>query len=59
MQSRRDQLQAYRFLTRRAQAALLTGEPDTLEAPMRRLTTLTISGLLVAALVTSVTRCSA
>ncbi|MGN6606881.1 MAG: type VII secretion protein EccB [Jatrophihabitans sp.] len=50
-QSRRDQLQAYRFLTRRAQSALVAGEPDTLDAPMRRLTTITLVSVFVALLV--------
>jgi type VII secretion protein EccB len=36
MQTRRDQLQAYRFVTRRIVSALLSGEPETAERPMRR-----------------------
>src|SRR5262249_12061978 len=36
MQSRREQVQAYRFLTRRIVAGLLMGEPETNERPMRR-----------------------
>ena len=36
MQSRRDQLQAYRFVTRRIVSAMLSGEPETTERPMRR-----------------------
>ena len=51
MQTRRDQLQAYRFLTRRALAALVTGEPNTVEPPMRRLTLTTVSGIMIAAVV--------
>ena len=51
MQSRRDQLQAYRFLTRRALAALVVGEPDVPEPPMRRLSLTTITGIMVAILV--------
>lgn len=51
MQSRRDQMQAYRFLTRRALAALVAGEPDLPEAPMRRLSITTITGIMVAILV--------
>ena len=51
MQSRRDQLQAYKFLTRRALAALVVGEPDVPEAPMRRLSLTTIAGVMVAVLV--------
>ena len=51
VQSRRDQLQAYKFLTRRALAALVAGEPDLPEAPMRRLSLTTITGIMVAVLV--------
>lgn len=51
MQNRRDQLQAYRFMVRRAVAALVTGEPDVPENPMRRLTVITLAGLMVAVLV--------
>lgn len=36
MQTRRDQMQAYRFVTRRIVSALLSGEPETSERPMRR-----------------------
>lgn len=51
MQTRRDQLHAYRFLTKRALAALVTGEPNTVEPPMRRLTVTTISGVMIAVVV--------
>jgi type VII secretion protein EccB len=51
VQTRRDQLQAYRFLTRRALAALVTGEPNAVEPPMRRLTLTTVSGIMIAAVV--------
>lgn len=51
VQSRRDQLQAYKFLTRRALAALVAGEPDVPEAPMRRLSLTTITGIMIAILV--------
>ena len=50
MQTRRDQLQAYRFVTRRVMAALLHGEPDTPESPMRKLVVATFSGVMVAVL---------
>lgn len=50
MQTRRDQLQAYRFVTRRVMAALLHGEPDTPESPMRKLAVATFSGVMVAVL---------
>lgn len=36
MQTRSDQAQAYRFTTRRIVSALLSGEPETAERPMRR-----------------------
>jgi len=51
VQSRRDQLQAYRFVNRRALAALVTGEPDVIDPPMRRLTVTTISGIMIAILI--------
>ena len=51
VQTRRDQLHAYRFLTKRALAALVTGEPNAVEPPMRRLTITTISGVMIAILV--------
>ena len=50
VQTRRDQLHAYRFLTRRAVAALVSGEPNAAEPPMRRLTVTTISGVMIAVL---------
>ncbi|SHG69650.1 type VII secretion protein EccB [Jatrophihabitans endophyticus] len=52
MQTRRDQLHAYRFQNRRALAALVSGEPNVVEPPMRRLTVTTISGIMIAILVT-------
>jgi type VII secretion protein EccB len=51
VQTRRDQLQAYRFQNRRALAALVTGQPNVVEPPMRRLTVLTIAGIMIAILV--------
>lgn len=54
MQTRRDQLHAYRFMTRRAMSSLVTGEPDAVEPPMRRLTVITISGIMVAIVVAAV-----
>jgi type VII secretion protein EccB len=52
VQTRRDQLHAYRFQNRRALAALVTGEPNVVEPPMRRLTVTTISGIMIAILIT-------
>ncbi|MDT0202160.1 type VII secretion protein EccB [Nocardioides sp. AE5] len=54
MQTRRDQLHAYRFMTRRAMSALVTGEPDAVEPPMRRITLMTVSGIMVAIIVAAV-----
>jgi ESX secretion system ATPase EccB len=51
VQTRRDQLQAYRFVTTRVQSALLHGEPDAPETPMRRIGVSMISGIMVAVLV--------
>lgn len=51
VQTRRDQLQAYRFQNRRALAALVTGQPNVLEPPMRRLTVTTLSGIMIAILI--------
>jgi type VII secretion protein EccB len=50
VRSRRDQLQAYRFVTRRIVGAMLAGEPETTDRPMRRLGIATFSGLMVGAL---------
>jgi type VII secretion protein EccB len=50
VQTRRDQLQAYRFVTTRVQSALLHGEPDAAETPMRRIGVSTFSGIMVAVL---------
>ena len=47
MQTKRDQLQAYRFLMRRAAYALLRGDPDTPETPLRTMG-LAVVGALVA-----------
>jgi type VII secretion protein EccB len=54
VQTRRDQLHAYRFMTRRAMSSLVTGEPDAVEPPMRRLTIMTLSGVMVAIVVAAV-----
>lgn len=52
MQSRRDLFQAHRLMTQRAALALLRGEPDVPDQPLRRLNVATFSGVLVAAIVT-------
>lgn len=51
MRTRRDQVQAYRFVTRRIVSAMVSGEPETNELPMRRLGLGIVASLLVAVLV--------
>jgi type VII secretion protein EccB len=51
MRSRRDQVQAYRFITRRIVSALLSGEPETNELPMRRLSLAMFGSVMVAAII--------
>ena len=50
MRTRRDQVQAYRFVTRRIVSAMVSGEPESNELPMRRLGTGIIASVLVGAL---------
>lgn len=49
--SRRDQNQAYQFITRRIVSAVLSGEPETSELPMRRFTVTLLASAGVALLV--------
>jgi type VII secretion protein EccB len=51
MKTRREQLQAHRFITRRIVSALLMGEPESPELPMRRLALVMFGSLLVAAII--------
>ncbi len=51
-QSRRDLFQAHRLMTQRAALALLRGEPDVPDQPLRRLNVALFSGVLVAVIVT-------
>ena len=51
MVSRRDQFQAYRFLTRRYAAALLSDDSDSVEGPMRRISGSATASVMVALLV--------
>jgi type VII secretion protein EccB len=53
MQTRKDLLQAHRLMTQRAAQALMLGEPDTPELPLRRLNVATFIGIMVAVLVTA------
>ncbi|WP_433346800.1 type VII secretion protein EccB [Micromonospora sp. CA-111912] len=49
MRTRRDQVQAYRFVTRRIVSALLSGDPETTNLPMRRLGLAVIGSVVAAA----------
>jgi type VII secretion protein EccB len=51
MQSRGEQVRAYRFVTRRVVSALLSGEPETTDLPMRRLGMALVGSLVVAAII--------
>src|SRR5690348_8512151 len=50
-QSRRDLFHAHRLMTQRAALALLRGEPDLPDQPLRRLNVATFSSVLVAVIV--------
>ena len=50
-QSRREQLQAYRFMQRRVRTALLDRDPDTNDAPLARMGGATYAGIMIAILV--------
>jgi type VII secretion protein EccB len=54
MQNRKDLLQAHRLMTQRAALALLCGEPDSPNQPLRRLNVATLSGILAAAIAAAV-----
>ncbi|GAA4233938.1 type VII secretion protein EccB [Streptosporangium album] len=54
MQTRRDLYQAYKLMTQRLGMALLQGEPDLPESPMRRQNVAMFGGVLVAVLVAAV-----
>jgi type VII secretion protein EccB len=51
VQSRRDQAQAYRFVLHRVQAALLQGDADAPEPPLRRIGIATFVSVMIAVLV--------
>ena len=50
MQTRRDQLAAYRYSVRRVMTALMGSDPEQAEQPMRRVASATLAGILVAVL---------
>ncbi len=54
MQNRKDLLQAHRLMTQRAGLALLQGEPDTAEQPLRRMNIATFAGVMIAVLVVAI-----
>lgn len=54
MQSRRDQVQAYFFVVGRLVAALMHGRPDAAETPNRRLSTGTVLGAILGALLVGI-----
>ncbi|MFC5746003.1 type VII secretion protein EccB [Actinomadura rugatobispora] len=51
MQTRKDLLQAHRLMTQRASLALISGEPDNPELPLRRMNIGAFSGIMIAILV--------
>ncbi|MGP3955560.1 type VII secretion protein EccB [Nonomuraea sp. 3N208] len=51
MQTQKDLYQAHRLMTQRLGMALLQGEPDVPESPMRRQNVATFAGLLIAVLI--------
>ncbi|TDD25147.1 type VII secretion protein EccB [Nonomuraea diastatica] len=51
MQTQKDLYQAHRLMTQRLGMALLQGEPDVPESPMRRQNVATFAGLLIALLI--------
>jgi type VII secretion protein EccB len=54
MKSRKDQVQAYFFVVGRLAAAVTHGKPDVLEAPAKRMTTGTVLGFILAAVIMGV-----
>ncbi len=54
MASHKDLLQAHRLMTQRSALALISGEPDSPDQPLRRLNVATVSGLLAAAIAAAV-----
>jgi ESX secretion system ATPase EccB len=54
MQTRRDLYQAHKLMMQRVGLALLQGEPDIAESPMRRLSVAAFSGAMVAVLIAAI-----
>lgn len=51
MQNKKDLLQAHRLMTQRASQALIMGEPDTAEFPLRRINFATFAGVMAGVLI--------
>jgi type VII secretion protein EccB len=51
MRTKREQVAAHRFIVRRIISAMVSGEPETLDLPMRRMAMSAIAGTAIAALV--------
>lgn len=51
MQTRKDLYQAHKLMTQRVALALLQGQPDAVESPMRRMVVASICGVMMAVLV--------
>ena len=54
MQTRREQVRAYRFVNRRMVSALLSGDPENQDLPMRRLGLAIFGSVMVAAIIFAV-----
>jgi type VII secretion protein EccB len=54
MQNHKDLLQAHRLMTQRASLALVCGEPDSPNQPLRRMNTAAISSILVGVIVAGI-----
>jgi hypothetical protein len=54
MPDRKNLLQAHRLMTRRASLALLCGEPDSPNQPLRRMNTATITSIMAGVIVAAV-----
>ena len=51
MRTKREQVAAHRFIVRRIVSAMVSGEPETLDLPMRRMATTAVVSVAIAALV--------
>lgn len=51
MRTKREQVAAHRFIVRRIISAMISGEPETLDLPMRRMAMSAVAGVAIATLV--------